>query len=153
MNGKLIRIKIWDTAGQEQYKSITKNFFRNANGVMVVFDVTSKTSFEKIQDWVHSIKESTTNSIKTILLANKIDLERKVTTEEGQKLADHYQMSYFETSAKNNVGINEAIRSLVASIYGIKDNENENEIFGNFNLTDRKSIKREKQESKSKCKC
>ena len=122
MNGKLIRIKIWDTAGQEQYKSITKNFFRNANGVMVVFDVTSKTSFEKIQDWIHSIKESTTNNIKTILLGNKIDLERKVTTEEGQKLAEHYQISKSEATEYAEL-LDKVALDRIITMYGYSETE------------------------------
>ena len=148
----MVRIKIWDTAGQEQYKSITKNFFKNANGVLVVYDVTNKTSYERIKDWIHSIKENSNLNIKIILIGNKIDLERKVTTEEGQKLADHFQYPFFETSAKNNIGINEAIRNLVTSIYILKeDNLGEKEVQGKFNLNNKKI--EETNIKTNKCKC
>jgi GTPase SAR1 family protein len=91
-------------------------------------------------------------NIKIILIGNKIDLERKVTTEEGQKLADHFQYPFFETSAKNNIGINEAIRNLVTSIYILKeDNLGEKEFQGKFNLNNKKID--ETNIKTNKCKC
>ena len=153
ISGKLIRIKIWDTAGQEQYKSITKNFFRNANGVLVVYDVTNKTSFNKVKDWIQSIKENSNVDIKVILIANKIDIERTITSQEGQKLAEHFNYPYFETSAKNNVGINEAITSIVKSIIGKKKNYmKDSDSIGKFSLNSSKSFQTINN-SNSYCKC
>lgn len=116
VNDKVIRVKIWDTAGQEQYKSLTRNFYRNSDGVIIVYDVTNKSSFEKIQEWVQSIKDNTEKNIKMILIGNKIDLPREVTTEEGKKLAEHYDIPFFETSAKDNIGISEFIRKILVEV-------------------------------------
>ena len=73
INGRKIRVKIWDTAGQELYKSITKNFYRNSDGVIIVYDVTDRESFEKVQEWVQSISENTDTekNIQKVLVANK----------------------------------------------------------------------------------
>ena len=94
INGRKIRVKIWDTAGQELYKSITKNFYRNSDGVIIVYDVTDRESFEKVQEWVQSISENTDTekNIQKVLVANKVDLTRKVTKEEGMKLAEKYNI-------------------------------------------------------------
>lgn len=113
---KVIRVKIWDTAGQEQYKSLTRNFYRNSDGVIIVYDVTNKSSFEKVQEWVQSINDNTDKNIKMVLVGNKIDLQREVTTDEGKKLADFYKIPFFETSAKENTGISDFIRKIIADV-------------------------------------
>jgi small GTP-binding protein len=112
----VIRVKIWDTAGQEQYKSLTRNFYRNSNGVIIVYDVTNKSTFEKVQEWVQSVYDNTDRSIKMILVGNKIDLNREVSTEEGKKLAEFYKIPFFETSAKENIGITECIRKIINDV-------------------------------------
>jgi small GTP-binding protein len=122
---KIVRVKIWDTAGQEQYKALTRNFYRNSDGVIIVYDVTQKSTFEKIQEWVQSIMDNTEKTIKMVLVGNKIDLPREVTTEEGKKLADFYKIPFFETSAKENIGINEFMRKIISEVLeSFKPNEN-----------------------------
>ena len=117
VDGKNFRVKIWDTAGQERYKSLTKNFFRNADGVALVYDITDRNSFDKIKTWIHSVNESV-NMIKMILMGNKIDLydERTVSKEEGEKLAAFYNLPFFETSAKENIGVDEAYDKLISDV-------------------------------------
>ena len=66
LENKVIRVKIWDTAGQEQYKSLTRNFYRNSDGVIIVYDVTNKSSFEKVQEWVQSIIDNTDRNIRMV---------------------------------------------------------------------------------------
>ena len=80
-----VDLDLWDTAGQEQYKSLTRNFYRNSNGVIIVYDVTNKSSFEKVQEWVQSVYDNTERSIQMVLVGNKIDLNREVSTDEGKK--------------------------------------------------------------------
>lgn len=118
INDKLIRVKIWDTAGQEQYKALTKNFYRNSDGVIIVYDVTNKSTFEKVQEWVQSIGEYTDSekNIQKVLVGNKIDLPRQVTTEEGQKLADMYSIPFFEASAKDNIGIEDFMKKIIGEV-------------------------------------
>jgi small GTP-binding protein len=121
INNKHIRVKIWDTAGQEQYKSITKSFYKNSDGIVIVYDVHDKKSFEKVQDWVQSLNEYTDSSktIPVILVGNKIDLEREVSTEEGQKLAESFNLPFFESSAKENKGITEFMHKIITDVLNV----------------------------------
>ena len=76
-NGKTIRIKIWDTAGQERYKSLTQGYFRNAEGIMIVYDVTNAVSFENLKYWIQSIKthiDIDKAEVPAIIIGNKIDI-------------------------------------------------------------------------------
>ena len=118
INDKLIRVKIWDTAGQEQYKALTKNFYRNSDGVIIVYDVTNKSTFEKVQEWVQSISENTDTekNIQKVLVANKVDLTRKVTKEEGMKLAEKYNIPFFEASAKLDIGIKDFMTKILTDV-------------------------------------
>ncbi len=115
----MVTAKIWDTAGQERFRTITHTFYKQAEGVLLVFDVTDRMSYENLHTWVNSIHEHADEKIIKYLVANKIDLteERKVTKEEGQKMANQYGMKYFEASAKSNINVSESIESLVKEIF------------------------------------
>ena len=116
---ELVTVKIWDTAGQERFRTITHTFYKQAQGVLLVFDVTDRMSYENLHSWITSIHEHADEKIIKYLVANKIDLteERKVTKEEGQKMAQKYGMKYFETSAKANINVTECIESLAKDVY------------------------------------
>ena len=116
IDDKIVRVKIWDTAGQEKFKSLTRNFYKNSHGVIICYDVTNRQSFENIETWVDSIKDNSASNIKMVLVGNKIDLEREVTTEEGERLAQYYHVPFFETSAKTNIGINECFLKLITDV-------------------------------------
>ncbi len=116
INGNNIKVKIWDTAGQEEYKSLTKNYFHNADGIIIVYDVSLKSSFDKVQEWVNSIYEYSEKNIQKVLVGNKIDLSREVSTEEGQKLAEMYEIPFFESSAKENIGINDFMKKIIEDV-------------------------------------
>ena len=107
-DGKTIRIKIWDTAGQERYKSLTQGYFRNAEGIMIVYDVSNSDSFQNLKYWIQSIKTQINidnEHIPAIIIGNKIDIfDREVTKEEGEKFAKEENLEYFETSAKKEKG-------------------------------------------------
>ena len=109
-------IKIWDTAGQEQYKSLTRNFYKNSNGVIIVYDVTNRDSYEKVRDWIECVRENADENIRMTLIANKIDLPKIVSTDEGRKLAKELKISFYETSAKENSGVSQAIGTLVNDV-------------------------------------
>ena len=106
-SGKSVAVKIWDTAGQERFRSITETFYRQANGVIVTYDITNPLSFTNVKNWLQSINEHAERGIVKVLVGNKIDLEheRKVNVEDAQSLASLYGMKYFETSAKLNKNI------------------------------------------------
>lgn len=139
-------LKIWDTAGQERFKSLPKNLYRNADGILLVYDVTSRKSFENISKWIKTITENI-NVDKTskkypiiYVLGNKIDLRgREVTREEGEKYVKEKEMKFMEVSAKMNVNINEVVMDMVWEIYTKKGIETSI------------SIKKEKVEKKKCC--
>jgi small GTP-binding protein len=118
INNKIIRVKVWDTAGQERYKSLTNAFFRNAQGIMLVFDVSNMDSFDNLKFWIENIKQNIGESdgIKKIVIGNKSDLQREVKREEAEQFAKNNDIEYFETSAKLNTGINEAVQYLVGKV-------------------------------------
>ena len=115
INNKLVRVKIWDTAGQERYKSLTSTFFRNAQGIILVYDVTNKETFENLKYWIQSINSNlgVQSNVKKTIIGNKIDLPREVTKDEAEALAKEYDIRYFEASAKENINIKESIRYCV----------------------------------------
>jgi small GTP-binding protein len=117
-DGKTVRIKVWDTAGQERYKSLTNAFFRNAQGIILVFDVSNAETYENLKYWLQSINTNLgeKSDIKKIIIGNKIDLPREVSKEEAQKFAKNSGVVYFEASAKDNIGIIDSIRFIIEDI-------------------------------------
>ena len=109
IDGKTYRVQIWDTAGQEQFRSITRAYYKNSVCACVVYDITNKTSFENIKSWLEDCKKKCPKSIYFVLIGNKSDLEekREVTYEEGSIYAQKNGMIFFETSAKTGRNINE----------------------------------------------
>ena len=103
IDNKTIRIKIWDTAGQERYRSLTKGFFRNADGIMLVYDVTNSDTYDNLKFWLQSIKNNMSadmGEIPIIIIGNKIDCteEREVNFQEAENFWKEQGFSYFETS-------------------------------------------------------
>lgn len=115
IQGKVVRIKVWDTAGQERYKSLTGAFFKNAQGVILVYDVSNLETFENLKYWLQSINLNLgeKNDVKKIIVGNKVDLPREVSKEDAQIFAEQNSVPYFETSAKENAGITDSVRYLV----------------------------------------
>lgn len=118
-NEKIVKTQIWDTAGQDRFRAITKNYYKGAHGIILIYDVTNKQSFVNIKNWVIQIRENTTDKVKIALVGNKIDEEelRKVSSSEGEKLSLEYDLRFFETSAKKNIGVQETFDYLVKEIY------------------------------------
>ena len=118
-NDKNIKLQIWDTAGQDRFRAITKNYYKGANGIILIYDVTNKQSYENVQNWLTHIKEEANPNVIIYLAGNKIDVEedqRVITTEDGQKIADEYKLPFKETSAKNGINVNEIFQELVEKI-------------------------------------
>jgi small GTP-binding protein len=111
---QVIKLQVWDTAGQDRFRSITKNYFRGSNGIMLIYDITNQGSFQNIKNWIWQIKDSLANDASVTLVGNKCDLEsaRKIQKAEGQKLAEEYGFHFFETSAKENINIFETFHDL-----------------------------------------
>ena len=118
INNQEIKLKIWDTAGQERFRNITTQYYKGADGIVLVYDVTDEASYEKIRDWMEQILSNTQQEeIGLVLLGNKCDMEpRNVTEEMGKKMAEELKVNYFETSALTGQGIKEAFEQLTRDI-------------------------------------
>ena len=102
----VIKLQIWDTAGQERYKSFTKAYFKDCKGILMVYDVTSRASFENLSKWTTLIQDqSKVDNLPVVLVGNKIDLDesRLISTIEGQDMAAREETEFIETSAYSNV--------------------------------------------------
>jgi small GTP-binding protein len=149
INNKLVRVKIWDTAGQERYKSLTSTFFRNAQGIILVYDVTNPETFDNLKYWIQSINSNlgVQSNVKKIIIGNKIDLPREVPKEEAEALAKEYGIMYFEASAKDNINIKESIMHCVEISIADKSNSAEQ----NGNGQSKKKLQEKKKEKDGKC--
>ena len=114
INNKIIKLQIWDTAGQERFKSILSSYYKGANGILLLYDITNLNSFKSLSNWLIDIEKNSSKNVKKILIGNKCDLNelRKIPMNKGKEFADTYNMKFIETSAKNNVNINECFNIL-----------------------------------------
>ena len=117
LNNKKIRIQLWDTCGQEKYKSITKNLFLKVQGILTVYDITNRNSFSNLKNWVQLVK-SDGNHPKMLIIGNKNDLdeEREVPKNEAIEYAKEEKIEYIETSSKTGDNINKAITLICEKI-------------------------------------
>ena len=118
INDQIFRIQIWDTAGQENFRSITRAYYKNSACALIVYDISRRASFESISSWIEDCKNSSPKSIMMVLVGNKADLEenREVTKEEGQELAEKYGLLFFETSAKSGQNVEEVFKKSAEAI-------------------------------------
>ena len=114
VDGKKIKLQIWDTAGQDRFKNINQTYYKGAIGVVLVYSITDLNSFNNVKNWIKQIYEHTSPDIKKVLIGNKCDLEseRKVSMDAGKKLAAEFGMHFLETSAKTGTNINEVFDRL-----------------------------------------
>ena len=101
-NQQIVKVQLWDTAGQDKFRAITRNYYKGASGIILIFDVTNINSYENIKKWIIEIKEEISDKVSIVLIGNKIDNvnERKITKDQGDKLAGEIGVKFFETSAK-----------------------------------------------------
>ena len=118
-NGKQVKVQLWDTAGQERFRTIAKSYYKGAHGILLLYDVTNRKSYENIKKWLVQIKDEASSRISIILVANKIDCEdqRQVSKEEGESLAKSCNLPIFEASAKDSINVNESFQLLIETIY------------------------------------
>ena len=114
-----VKLQIWDTAGQESFRSITRSYYRGAACALLVYDITSRDSFRNLHKWLEEVKQHSQPKMTILLIGNKQDLEerRKVTTAEGQEFADQNGLMFLETSAKTAYNIDAAFVKSAESIY------------------------------------
>ena len=140
---KHMKLSLWDTAGQETYKSITRSYFRGASGALLVFDITRRSTFEAVTPWLNDLRQIAEENIIVILVGNKLDLaddeaasennKRQVTKEEAEDWCTQNKvMEYVETSAKSGENVEEAFLEVSERIY-------RNIEAGKYDLNDRRS--------------
>ncbi|KAK3700652.1 hypothetical protein LTR37_015841 [Vermiconidia calcicola] len=143
---KHMKLSLWDTAGQETYKSITRSYFRGASGALLVFDITRRNTFNSVTSWLHDLRQIAEEDIVVVLVGNKSDLapsstvtessasnKRQVTIEEAEEWCKQNKvMQYVETSAKNGDNVERAFLEVSERIY-------QNIEAGRYDLNDRRS--------------
>ena len=164
-------IQLWDTAGQENFKSITRGYYKGSAVAMIVYDITNEQSFSNVENWIRDCKDSAPSTALLVLIGNKSDLEDKrvISKNSGEELAIENNMMFFETSALNGNGVNDAFQKCIEIIdekiksgeynlddpdnmdrYGIKKIGKDNDFAGRV---DKKALKEGFKKSKSKKKC
>ena len=106
---KIVKIQLWDTAGQDKFRAITRNYYKGARGIILIYDVTNIKSYENIKKWINEIKDEAQKNIIIYIVGNKIDIseKRQVTTQEGKELAEKYGLPFCESSARTGENVNE----------------------------------------------
>ncbi|XP_047473872.1 ras-related protein Rab-21-like [Penaeus chinensis] len=114
LNGKRINLAIWDTAGQERFHALGPIYYRESHGAILVYDITDEDSFQKVKNWVRELRRMLGNDICLVIAGNKIDLEkeRHVSLEEAEAYAQEVGAFHFQTSAKQNKGVEELFLEL-----------------------------------------
>eukprot|EP00606_Chrysophyceae_sp_TOSAG23-5_P000923 GSChrysophyteH2.ASY1.ANO1.1215.1 assembled CDS len=115
----IVKLQIWDTAGQERFRTITTAYYRGAMGIFLVFDITDGESFENVHNWMRQIDQNAADNVTKLLLGNKCDVEaskRVVARSAAEALANEYGIAYFETSAKKDIGVDDAFDKMATTI-------------------------------------
>ena len=114
-----IKVSYIDTAGQEKFRAISVNYLKGTNGVILVFDITNKETFDLLESWLKELKDTNKSNISKVLVGNKSDLaeNREVTVEDANKFANNINCKYFEASAKTGENINEALDEIARISY------------------------------------
>jgi len=156
VDDKKVKLQIYDTAGQERFRTITAAYYRGAQGVMLVYDVTDPQSFKNVRDWTAGMLEHVDQNVcKMIVVGNKCDLEDKkeVTEAKGHMLADEFGFKFIETSAKNGLRVDDAFMILVRDIKSRIESEAPKKESSKVDLTTTADEKSGGDTPKKSCRC
>lgn len=145
LQSKVVKLQLWDTAGQDRFRNIVASYYRGAQGVILMYDITNQASFQNIKNWYNETLNHLQASTPKLLVGNKLDLagQRTVKLADAQELADRLNMSYLETSAKNNQNIRQAFETLTRSMLAqVSTTEPMKGIGAGTRVKDGKSIKK-----------
>ena len=133
IGGKTVKLQIWDTAGQERFRTITSSYYRGSHGVILVYDITDRRTFDHLNDWLYEIKRYASDNVNILLVGDKSDMEekRQVSYEEGKKFARKNNFTFLETSAKNATNVHQAFCSLAHEVRARTDDS-----YNNFQIKD-----------------
>jgi small GTP-binding protein len=154
-NNKTLNLEIWDTAGQERYRCVTKMFYKEADVAILVYDITSKSSFEELKNyWVEQVLEASPKNIMLVIVANKSDLidNEQVDEEEARNYAKKVKADFFVISAKENNSVNELFKSIAKKYSGANSVEviEENDDIMSFRKIRKESVRVTKAFAKKK---
>ncbi len=142
IKNKKIHIQLWDTAGQEKYKAITKNLFLKVMGALIIYDITNEASYNNLKSWVKLIKEECGKHMQLIILGNKSDLndQRKISKDEAINYAKEQNIEYIETSSKTGENVKKAVTMICENILENKElNDSSSFVLDNSSfLTDKR---------------
>ncbi|XP_054269967.1 ras-related protein Rab-37 isoform X2 [Macrosteles quadrilineatus] len=127
-----VKLQIWDTAGQERFRSVTHAYYRDAHALLLLYDVTNKTSFDNIRAWLGEIREYAQDDVVIMLLGNKADCqssERMIRKEDGERLAKEYSVTFMETSAKTGLNVELAFMAIARELKARKCGNPDNTVF------------------------
>ena len=118
MDQNRIKLQIWDTAGQERFRTLTASYYRGAHGIIIVYDVTDRETFESVRQWMSEIDRFANENVCKVLVGNKCDLNdrRQVAREEAEELARSFGMPHIETSAKSNLCVEDCFLTMAKQI-------------------------------------
>ncbi|XP_066255765.1 ras-related protein Rab-35 [Euwallacea similis] len=152
IEGQRVKLQIWDTAGQERFRTITSTYYRGTHGVIIVYDVTNGETFANVKRWLHEIDQNC-EVVNRVLVGNKNDTpDRKVVlTEDAQRFADTMNIQLFETSAKDNINVEEMFMAITRLVLRskVEMKERQNDHRDVVNLRDKK--KSSKKGNGNKC--
>ena len=118
LDDRLIKMQIWDTAGHEKIRTITTSYYKSAHAIIILYDITQKTSFDHIKNWITEIDKFGKQGVLKVIVGNKLDLEnnRKIKKEDAENLALKYGVKLWEVSAKDNTNIEEMFQDTIKSL-------------------------------------
>ena len=124
-NQEVATVQIWDTAGQDRFRAITKNYYKGAHGILLIYDVTNQKSFDNVKNWVGQIRENASEKAIIYIVGNKVDdsTHRVVSKEQGEETAKEFNLKFFEASAKEDINIAPTFQALVNDIYKVSGDE------------------------------
>ena len=155
VEGHVVKAQIWDTCGQERFKSITDSYYRRAKGAFVVYDITRKNTFESVDSWISALRSAADKNLNIIIIGNKSDLEdqRQVETEQGEEKAQNNEAAFMETSAYSGDNIDKAFDNMITDVY----NKCKSEMLANVEIDIGKSkdinLNQNKEDKKGKKCC
>jgi Ras-related protein Rab-1A len=123
IGNKTVKLQIWDTAGQERFRTITSAYYRGADGIIMVYDVTSQDSFEHVNDWLKEVNRYASEGTSKLLIGNKCDrvADKVVTADSAKEFAEELGIEFLETSAKSAKNVDEAFLAMAGAL--IKERE------------------------------
>ena len=152
-DGTKIKVQLWDTAGQERFKSLAMTYYRKAYGILLLFDVTKRSSFLACKNYLEEVRTNSDKKCVVYLVGNKIDLinNREISTEEAENFAKKENIKYIETSAVKNMNVTDVFTSLLNNIYEIKKEEDKNKLFLNTTSIELKKYNHLNQKNENVC--